>query len=271
MSPRLSRIDIESAGSDPLKLARALLEQLPGLTGTVPIEAIARALDIVSIEVQPLIGLEGCLQTDRLKSYGQIVVNAKSSARRRRYTVAHELGHFLNEGHRPTSTFGFLCSDEDLSYPHGDDPAVRQEREANVFAIEVLTPRPALRTYLSEPAELEHALAMSEAFQISREAAIRRYVALQGERLAVVFSKDDRVRYVEKSDRFPVTTVWTGDRLTGMLPHRRSADPLTSLDPADAELWLKRPVGLELFAQTLYQDGGYAATMLVAEGGREID
>ena len=112
---------------------------------------------------------------------------------------------------------------------------------------------------------------MAEAFQISREAAIRRYVALQGERLAVVFSKDDRVRYVEKSDRFPVTTVWTGDRLVGMLPHRRSADPLTSLDPADAELWLKRPVGLELFAQTLYQDGGYAATMLVAEGGREID
>ena len=53
MSLALSRIEIESAGSDPRKLARALLAQLPGLTGPVPIEAIARALDIVSIEAGP--------------------------------------------------------------------------------------------------------------------------------------------------------------------------------------------------------------------------
>ena len=75
---------------------------------------------------------------------------------------------------------------------------------------------------------------------------------------------------MENTDRFPATTVWSGDRLKGMLPHRRSADPLTSLDPVDAGLWLRRPAGLELFAQTLYQDGGYAAT-IVGGGGRSRD
>ena len=117
MSLALSRVEIESAGSDPRKLARALLAQLPAVTGPVPIEAIARALDIVSIEVAPLSGIEGCLQCDPLKSEGQIVVNANSPPRRRRYTIAHELGHFLNERHRPTIDLGFACTADDMAKP----------------------------------------------------------------------------------------------------------------------------------------------------------
>ena len=78
MSLTLSRIEIESVGSDPRKLAHALLAQLPDLSGPVPIEAIARALDIVSIEVAPLASVEGCLHCDPLKSEEQIVVNANS-------------------------------------------------------------------------------------------------------------------------------------------------------------------------------------------------
>ena len=144
MSLVLSRVEIESVGSDPRKLARALLAQLPAVTGPVPIEAIARALDIVSIEVAPLSGIEGCLQCDPLKSEGQIVVNANSPPRRRRYTIAHELGHFLNERHRPTIDFGFACTADDMAKPRRTGPHQRQETEANIFAIEVLTPRSAL-------------------------------------------------------------------------------------------------------------------------------
>ncbi len=112
MSLALDPIEIESAGADPVRLARALLEQLPDLDGRVPIGEIALALDIVGIKERPLSSVEGCLQCDPLKSHGQIVVNALSPRRRRRYTIAHELGHFLNERHRPTSAFGFDCSAE---------------------------------------------------------------------------------------------------------------------------------------------------------------
>ena len=224
MSLALSRIEIESAGSDPRKLARALLAQLPDVTGPVPIEAIARALDIVSIEVAPLSGIEGCLQCDPLKSEGQIVVNANSPPRRRRYTIAHELGHFLNERHRPTIDFGFACTAEDLSKPRRTGPHQRQETRGQHLrhrgADAAVRPR-----QIPEPAaELDHALALAEAFEISREAAIRRYVALQGECLAAVFSKDGRVRYIEKGEGFPATTMWTGDRLAGMLAQRPSGD-----------------------------------------------
>ena len=111
----LDRIEIESVGSDPFRLAQALLVQLPHLDGRVPIEEIALALDIVAIEPKPLKSLEGCLQCDPYKSYGQIVVNANSRPRRQRYTIAHELGHFLNERHRPPSEQCFVCTAADMS------------------------------------------------------------------------------------------------------------------------------------------------------------
>ena len=74
MTLTLDRVEIESAGSDPVALARALLAQLPGLDGRVPIDEIALALDIVGIETRPLRSLEGCLQCDAFKSHGQIIV-----------------------------------------------------------------------------------------------------------------------------------------------------------------------------------------------------
>ena len=128
---------------------------------------------------------------------------------------------------------------------------------------QVLTPRAALGRYLRPPAELDHALALGKAFAISREAAIRRYVALQGESLAAVFSQGGRVRYVEKSEDFPATTIWTGDQLAGLLP-KRPLGSLSTLDEADAFRWLRRPDGVTLFAQTL-QAEGFAVTLLVAE------
>ena len=49
MTLSLDRMEIESAGSDPVRLAGALLRQLPELAGRVPIDEIALALDIVEI------------------------------------------------------------------------------------------------------------------------------------------------------------------------------------------------------------------------------
>ena len=82
-----------------------------------------------------------------------------------------------------------------------------------------------------------------------------------------MFSKDGRVRYIEKGEDFPATTMWTGDALGDILPGRPSGT-LTTLDEADAFRWLRRPNGITLFAQTLYQADGFAVTLLVAERDR---
>lgn len=269
MTLALDRIEIESVGADPVHLATALLKQMPGLDGAVPIEHIALALDILAIEKAPLQGIAGCLQCDPLKSFGQIVVNASEAPRRRRYTIAHELGHFLNERHEPTSAVGFDCSADDMSTPRRTGLRLQQEREANTFAIEVLTPRRLLARHLTPSAELDHVLEVGRRFDISREAAARRYVALHDECLAVVFSRDGRVRYIEKAEGFPRTSVWSGDPLpVGPVLQGTSLTSLDEVDPAD---WLVRTDRHALFAQTLVQEDGFAITLLVAEGAEEVD
>lgn len=242
MSLSLDRVEIESVGSDPARLAGALLDQLPGLDGAVPMREVALALDILDIREAPLQGLEACLQTDRHKSRGQIVVNAASSPRRQRFSIAHELGHFLNERRLPIREVQFACSRRDMVDPAGDLRHRRQEMEANSFAIEVLAPRSLLGRHLNPAAELQHALAMHKRFDISREAAVRRYVALHTDCLAAVFTEGGRVRYIEKGEGFPHTAVWVGGDL-GPSHRDRGPDPdgLTTLDAVDPEIWLTFP------------------------------
>ena len=142
---------------------------------------------------------------------------------------------------------------------------LRQEREANAFAIEVLTPRHLLLRHLKRAADLEHALAISRRFDVSRAAAGRRYVQLHEDCLAAIFSRHGRVLYVERPDEFPATTVWSNDALPELSDPPRDGSDLTSLDEADPTAWLKSPAGTQLFAQTLFQRDGYAITLLLAE------
>ena len=269
MTLALDRIEIESVGADPVQLATALLRQMPDLDGDVPIESMALALDILAIEKVPLQGIAGCLQCDPLKSEGQIVVNANDARRRRRYTIAHELGHFLNERHRPTSDYGFDCTADDMRSPKRTGFRQQQEREANAFAIEVLTPRRLLARHLTPSAELEHALEIAQRFDISREAAVRRYVALHDECIAAVFSRGSRIGYIEKADGFPRTSVWSGNPMpAGPALQGTSLTSLDEVDPAD---WLGRPDRHALFAQTLAQEDGFSITLLVAERAEEAE
>ncbi len=150
----------------------------------------------------PFAGIEAVLQTDAVKSLGVIGVKAGTRSTRQRYSIAHELGHFLNERHEPTAHGVFTCAASDLSNPFGGQRHVRQEREANIFAIELLTPRDRLFPILKRSADLERAITIAESFKVSREAALRRYVDRHRETLAAVFSRDGRVKYVHRPDGF---------------------------------------------------------------------
>jgi hypothetical protein len=265
MALELDRIAIESVGADPARLAAAIIKQMPDLTGAIPVHDVARALDINEVREESLTSFEGCLLTDQHKSYGSILVNAASGSRRRRYTIAHELGHFLNELHRPTAQDGFRCTKEDMACPLRQGLHLRQEAEANTFAIELLAPAKLIQKQLSRPADLEHVLAIADNQKISRAAAARRYVDLHDECLAMVFSVSGRVRYIEKGEGFPATRIWTRDPVPTLVPRPSDGSELTTLDEVSAAAWLSWPDGVTLFAQTLHQVDGYATTLLVAE------
>jgi Zn-dependent peptidase ImmA (M78 family) len=71
----------------------------------------------------------------------RIFVNASESEPRRRFTIAHELGHWICQCLEGTAALPIMCRPRDVVV--GTDRAL--EREANLFAAELLMPEDALR------------------------------------------------------------------------------------------------------------------------------
>lgn len=103
---RLTRVDLTDLAT-PQEIASALHAQIGDRTGAVHVIEIARALDIVEIRCHSCEGFEGMLLTDRVRSYGAIIANTSRGAPRTRYTIAHELGHFLMDWHEGGDPDGF--------------------------------------------------------------------------------------------------------------------------------------------------------------------
>lgn len=206
MTYRLDRMAIEEVGANPARLAGAIHAQIGAGIGAVLVHDIAHALGIVEIRVESLQNLEGALIAPPERGHGSILVN-DVPASRQRFTIAHELGHYLSPHHEQTDGSGFWCNKNDLRTRGGADQNrhARQEAEANTFAIELLAPRIRTRPYLGAAPDLAMALAMSNWLQISREAGVRRYVEHHAETLAVVFSHNGRVRYTQRGSSFPTS------------------------------------------------------------------
>ena len=140
--------------------AHAVRERYLGLFGgpelPVPVEAIAGDLLGLRIEESFDIDCSGML----LPAERRIVLNAHERAtgrddaplRRFRFTVAHEIGHWVCHclsGHAPNPEPAY-CRPVDLT-----DAADRAlEREANVFAAELLMPEPPVREAWDEFADV---------------------------------------------------------------------------------------------------------------------
>ena len=121
--------------------AHALRERYHAVFGgdelPVPVESIAEDLLALAVEVRDDLAVSGML----LPLERRIYVRSDEPEPRRRFTIAHELGHFvcqcLEGTERPV-----YCRAEEI----GVDPAAKAlEREANIFAANLLMPEPAVR------------------------------------------------------------------------------------------------------------------------------
>lgn len=259
---KLDRMALDDVGANPRRLAEAIHGQLGERKGPVLVDQIARALDIHQIRAERLSNIEAALVTNPERSYGSILVNLNSSPQRRRFSIGHELGHFLNPLHSPTATGGFWCTRSDMISSNRDkqDQHVRQEAEANAFAIELLAPRDRLKPYLNCAPELAIVRQMASDLDISREAAARRYVELHDQTLAVVFCADGKFNYASRKEGFPSLCLRQGQQLS--LAGIGTEREISLFDEVDAADWLNRPESVKLSAQTLFQQRGFSTTLL---------
>jgi len=102
----------------------------------VPVETIAKFLDL-KISLEPFEGdISGC--TIRRGDKAVIGVNSLHHPNRQRFTIAHEIGHFLmHKGEQVIVDRHFRINFRDAESGKAENP---EEIEANYFAAELLMP-----------------------------------------------------------------------------------------------------------------------------------
>lgn len=277
---QISRLDLDGTGS-PDGLVTKILKAEPGLSYPVPIEELAAALDIKDIAALETEGFEGSLLMDEYRNAGVILVNKDARGGRRRFTIGHELGHFLIPTHKPVKSDVFLCSREDMRlWTAAEQNAyARMEAEANRFAALFLMPPPLLRKYLAplgDP-DLAHILAIHEDFVVSKDAAARAYAQYHGEPIAVAVVQDGKVLRLYKSMKFPrlgIEQDQTVPRASLYWRTRGTATALSEITEVQAGQWLESDWGKALpglYEQVLHQKAGYALVLLWPESADDED
>lgn len=174
------------------------------------IEAIARALDAEVIDAE-LPGAEAqlvvCDQKRRpLDLRARIRVARDANPIRRRFSIAHELGHHVMR-HAPRS-LAELCTSEAM-----DGRTARpEEEEANAFAAALLVPEPMVAAWARDPdCTLAAAREISRRFSVALGTAAIRLIELTPHAWALVTCRGGRVVRVSRSATFPtyIEQDWT--------------------------------------------------------------
>ncbi len=145
--------------------AEMLLQEHALFTQPVNIEELAERLAI-GVKYEPL---DDGFSAFLLIKDGNATafVNSEHHPNRRRFSLAHEIGHFVLHHKKGTRDHIFL--DKNLSfYTRKDQPSSSNtnpamEKEANVFAAQLLMPEKLLKKYITK-----HDLDITDEFDISR-------------------------------------------------------------------------------------------------------
>lgn len=157
------------------------------------------------------------------------------------------------------------------------DASLRREAEANRFAAALLMPRGlflAAARRLGEP-EVKHIVTLADEYEVSKEAAVRRYVQLCDDPCAVIFSRHGVARHIYKTANFPFISVRYGQPLPqqcASIQPTHTPETISECLETEPGLWFDDTRGFRaasLYEQFLDQVGGYRMTMLTVDG--EID
>lgn len=146
----------------------------------------------------------------RLSSLGQrAVITVSTEVRnqhRRRFSVAHELGHL--EMHRPGSLVA-ICTGRDLNEWGNQGEKRNLEHEANEFAAAFLLPRQLFEPLCEhETPSLDVVSQLAARFRVSLTAAGLRYVRFCPDPVAIIYSEGGRIQWFRSSASFQELNVY---------------------------------------------------------------
>ena len=147
----------------------------------------------------PANGFDGALVRSKAGQKGIIAVNSRlREASRKRFTIAHEIGHYVIPHHR---LLGNVCDERQIE--RFETRLNRPEVEANEFAAELLLPSAVLRKRFDLSAlSLNQISTIASEFGTSLTATTRSFLSLTNVPCALVWSAGQRARWCARSDSF---------------------------------------------------------------------
>lgn len=249
----ITRLDLDGLGS-PAAIAGRIVEIENDLPLIIPLEELCGQLDIRSIEKVETQAFEAALVMDANKAAGAILLARNRSSQRIRYSLAHELGHWLIPTHRPDAGHGFECQLDDL---HRVDEKQHNRRRR-------------IRGQMGRTPDLTDIIALATRFGVSKEAMARAYVDASRETIAVLILHQGLVTRVYRNSDFP----WIDLRIGQLVPSdsiasaARPAASMSELEECDPAIWLsERYAGRTelLLEQVLGQASEFAMVLLHVE------
>ncbi len=225
----------ERLANSPEVFARELLSRL-GMRSAGDLTALTNRLG-VSVKEVDSDGFEGVLvcRADRRKGIIAIQRGIYEEGRKR-FTICHEIGHFILPGH---GVDGCVCKSEDIeSWRNG---APEYEIEANAFASELLLPYQELApTIKKQKATIAVAKDIAKEFGSSLTAACLKCVDVTEEQCAFVYSVDESIKWFHRNEKFWLYIRGGKLRQESLASHLFKQSPTRQQDGAvAAEAWLE--------------------------------
>lgn len=181
----------------PIEYARELRLKLDIKSVPIHPRRIAKEMGIFVQEKESDSGYDGYLLCAN-GVCGIMINRAIKSEARKRFTVAHELGHYCI-GHHDKSDY--LCFRGDIGVVNS---SVRQdEREANEFAVELLMPDEFFRADVHQRnVSLKTVNSLATKYGVSMTSAAIRYARCSSIVCAVIISERGKIKYFAYSEGF---------------------------------------------------------------------
>lgn len=184
----------------PLELVEWIFRHNPHLRPPIPVEKIALAAGITEIKEHPPLAntpIVGALIADDAKDNGVILIQPTPSIGRKRFTIGHELGHFLLLHHDKGSID--LKGQKLHRNLSATEIAKNQkiESEADAFSTELLLPTHLITPLINSRPSIKDAIKIASQFEMSVQATINRLVNIKVwcSTIIVFLNKDATIQY----------------------------------------------------------------------------
>lgn len=181
----------------PADYAKRLLLELNIKDVPIYPRKIAKGLGIFVRERKADSGYDGYLLSAN-GTWGIMINSSIRSKARKRFTVAHELGHYCIDHHNGTS---YQCFGRDIGAISSS--ARQDEREANEFAVELLMPDELFKEDIRQrDIGLETVNSLATKYGTSITSTAIRYARCSPDACAIVVSEQGKIKYFAYSEGF---------------------------------------------------------------------